>query len=148
MRAYKVFLGWVMLFSILLVTACGGDDKAIESKKDAGSNQEAEALVHVLYQALDDGDVDKALGLFSLSDFDEEKKAKVQVFLNKQIPNAAARIKRLGGLDKLEIVSSKMSATNKRVTLTIKIFTMNGDSAEETLLLKKEEDGWKIVNIE
>jgi len=141
MRMQRVISAWVMAGLLLLVSAC---DKSDENK---AANKPEDLLNH-LYQALDDGDVDKVMALFSLSDVDEAQKAKAQEFLNKQIPVAIAQLKVNGGLDKIEIVSTKMSGTNKRATAEVKIFTMNGESGTETLSLKQEADGWKVVDFD
>jgi len=139
---YKTFVTAAMACLLLLASACDS------SKESQATANKPEDLVNLLYQAMDDGNAEQVMALFSLSDIDEAQKGKVQEFLNKRIPAAIALLKRNGGLDKIEIVSSKISSTNKRATVEVKVFTMNGDYATETLSLKQEADGWKVVDFE
>jgi|GEM_PF-1584795 len=138
MRAYKAISGLVILFWVLSTQASDKNNVTINKLED---------LIHVFYQALDEGNADKAMTLISLAEVDEEQKAEVLQRINDKMFDYVDKLKNKGGLDRIEILS--IQDTGERATVEVKVLSKNRTEQTETMTfsLKQQADGWKIVNL-
>jgi len=138
MRTCKVISGLVILFWVLSALASDENNVTVNKPED---------LIHVFYQALDEGNTDKAMTLISLADVDEEQKAEVLQRINDKMFDYVDKLKNRGGLDRIEILS--IQDTGERATVEVKVLSNNRTEQTETMTfsLKQQADGWKIVNL-
>jgi len=138
MRTCKVISGLVILFWVLSALASDENNVTVNKSED---------LIHVFYQALDEGNTDKAMTLISLADVDEEQKAEVLQRINEKMFDYVDKLKNKGGLDRIEILS--IQDVGERTIVEIKVLSKNRTEQTETMTfsLKQQADGWKIVNL-
>jgi len=138
MRTCKVISGLVILFWVLSALASDENNVTVNNLED---------LIPVFYQALDEGNTDKAMTLISLADVGEEQKAEVLQRINEKMFDYVERLKNKGGLERIEILS--IQDIGERATVEVKVLSKNRTEQTETMTfsLKQQADGWKIVHI-
>jgi hypothetical protein len=109
------------------------------------SNSSPESTLQAFYQAAANADVEKATALISFRDVPAAKmvaaKGKVQMIVGEM----QATVQANGGLDKVEILETKMDEAGQTATIKAKLTYKNGKEHNERHTLRKEDDGWKLV---
>jgi|GEM_PF-3199319 len=118
----------------------------------AQENQKPEEVVKTFYQLLDEGKPKEAAALFStahISDDDAKKSGLARLAAGK-LSNIASKINEYGGLDTVEVTSSKISGNGNRAIVKAKPTLMKPVEGfeDDTFQMKKEEGVWKIYDYE
>jgi hypothetical protein len=98
-----------------------------------------EAAVEGFYQALDSGDVDKAMGLLSERTLSMVGPDKIKAGLQE----ASLDIKEKGGVSEVEITNEVTSGDASRITALIRYG--NASTETQNFQLAKEGGSWKIL---
>jgi len=116
----------------------------------AGNGGKPEEVVRAFYQMLDKGQVDQAVAMVSLENMDAPEKERALADFKKNLSKAADRMAAQGGLENLEIVSSKSGENNRRSVVEVKVTFVqpaNWGMEKGVFSLKNENGAWKISNI-
>lgn len=124
------------LFVVALLAACGGANTPSDVAKDA-------------IKKLQKGDYEGYVDLLYVKPGDEEQVEKQKDMLVSMLKEKGEQS--LGakeGIAAYEVVSETLSESGERAKVVMKIEFGNGDSQEETMKLRKDEDGdWKLDGI-
>jgi len=117
----------------------------------AQENREPDDVVKSFYHLLDEGKPQEAAALFSTAHIQgEEAKKSGLAKLAAKLSKITKKINEYGGIDSLEITSSKISQNGNRAIVKGKATLMKPvDGMEEDVFqMKKEDDVWKIYDYE
>jgi len=134
-------------FFIVLFTLCAS---LIIGNLAAQENQKPDDVVKSLYYLLDEGKPQEAAKLFSTAHIQsEETKKSILGKLTAALSRVAKKLNNYGGLDSVEIISSKISKNGSLAMVKAKATLMRpvDGMAEDVFQMKKEGDVWKIYDL-
>ena len=137
MRFFKLAAAAAALvFSSLIITACGGDAAAVDTSTPEGT---ATAFMQKAF----DGDVPGMVGLLNMGPEEQQYKEQIEGKLDLMAKDVQSKAQKHGGVDKLEAVGSeewKNGAIRVRVKSTFK----DGTDRTERVIVEKVGDVWKV----
>jgi len=135
-------------FFVVLFTLCAF---LIMGNVAAQENQKPDDVVKSFYHLLDEGKPQEAVKLFSAAHIQDEEAKKVGLEkLTATLSRVAKNLNNYGGVDSVEILSSKISQNGGRAIVKAKATLMRpvDGMREDVFQMKKEGDVWKIYKYE
>ncbi|MCZ2106141.1 MAG: DUF4878 domain-containing protein [Burkholderiales bacterium] len=102
-----------------------------------------EAAVEGFYQAVAQGDADKAMGFLALESVSANEMLMVKPKIQMLVATGKAKIDANGGLKGVKITDQQPQGENA-LHVRLEITFQNGKTDSDTMNLVKEKDGWKI----
>lgn len=110
----------------------------------AACSPKPESAAEAFYLAAEEGNVEKASAQVSFADLDagemERLREKVQVVVAEVQGLIAAN----GGLERVEVLDSKVTADGSGAQIEVKLVFNNGKDRTESHRLSRQDEGWKI----
>ncbi|VFR49500.1 hypothetical protein ANT2_2568 [plant metagenome] len=118
---------------------------AFSALLSACSGGSPESVVETFYKAAAKGDTDTAVKQISFAKMDagqtNQAKGKVQMMVGEMQRRADAN----GGLDKVEVLESKIEENGESARVRVKLVFKNGKTSDESGRLLKDDGDWKMA---
>lgn len=119
--------------------ACGA---ALSLAACSGGNPES--VVKKFYDAVADGNVDKAVDCMALESVAANEMMMAKAKIQMVVATGQAKINANGGLSKVEVLKQDLSEDGNSVSMQVKVTFKNDKSDVSRVRAVKEKGGWKI----
>lgn len=124
-----------LVFSSLIITACGGDD--------AVDTSTPESTATAFMQKAFDGDVPGMVGLLNMGPEEQQYKEQIEGKLDLMAKDVQSKAQKHGGVGKLEAVGSEQWK-NGAIRVQVKSTFKDGTDRTERVIVEKVGDVWKV----
>ena len=127
----RKYLQWALASGVALsLAACSGGNP--------------ESVVKKFYDAVADGNVDKAVDCMALESVAANEMMMAKAKIQMVVATGQAKIDANGGLSKVEVLKQDLSEDGNSVSMQVKVTFKNDKSDVSRVRAIKEKGGWKI----